>query len=368
MKRRTFIPTILMLLLAGVAVPSVVAQSGDARLPAVVKPKPKPKPTPTPPRRDEPAALPSSRPPARVPAIAFNQLVTAALDPTNSGIITTGIYYDDYLLKATDSDVFTIILQSPDPRVNVQVYNAKNQGLPTLRDPRSSEFKLDTPGGTLPESGEYRVRVYGVISDQSTGAVGYTLRINRTGLTEDGYRERLETITEAFRQEKNVDETISKLDQLINDDENRPGAYELLGVMHLYQRNDLNKAVSMMEKALKLGGAAIFSVSFDPVLGRRLQKKPDGKYDWTEVKSGWLRILPDQVTLTDASDEQQFIFNLNGAQIKEIGPQKGAQIPVIYIRPQTSQRHPFAFSPGTRRQEEADVILKLIKQYVPPRG
>lgn len=368
--RRMFIQIPLSLILIGAFATAVVGQTGDARLPAVVKPKPKPKPTPTPTpgRREEPIAPPSSRAPAKVPPLVFNQVITAALDPQTSGIITNGIYYDDYLMTATSADIFTIMLQSADPRVNVQVYTKAGQGLPTLRDPRSSEFKLDTPGATLPEDGEFRVRVYGVISDAGGGAVGYTLRLNRTGLTEDGYRERLEAITAAFQPSQNTEETITRLEQLVNDDDNQPGAHELLGVMYLYHRKDANKAVTAMEKAIKLKGAAIFSVTYDPQLGRKPVKKSDGKYDWFESHTGWLRIQPDLVALVDSTNEQVYVFNLNGAQIKEALPMKNAPMPILHIRPVTQQRYPFAFSPGSKAVAEIDLILKFIRQYAPPRS
>ncbi|MBX3277188.1 MAG: hypothetical protein KF868_04195 [Acidobacteria bacterium] len=370
MMRRLIVqfPLSLILICAFAAVTS--GQSGDARLPAVVKPKPKPKPTPPPTsvKREEPTPPPSSRPPATVPALAFNRLITAALDTQKSGIITTGIYYDDYLLTATSADVFTIMLQSADQRVNVQVYTKAGEGLPTLKNPQSSEFKLDTPGATLPEDGEYRIRVYGVIADQGDVPVGYTLRINRTGLTEDGYRDRLEAITGAFKPGENTDETISRLEQLVNDDDNQPGAHELLSVMYLYHRKDAKKAETAMDKAIKLKGAAIFSVTYDPQLGRKLVKKPDGSYDWTESRTGWLRIQQELVTLVDATNEQLFIFNLSGSQIREVGPLRNSQMPILQIRPVAQQRFPYAVSPGTKTQAEIDLILKFIRQYAPPRG
>ena len=67
-------------------------------------------------------------------------MVTSNLDPQKSGQIKVGIYYDEFMLSATDADVFTIFLQSPNPALAVQVYEKEGKGLPTLRDPRSGEF------------------------------------------------------------------------------------------------------------------------------------------------------------------------------------------------------------------------------------
>lgn len=346
----------------------VYGQGGDARLPATGKAKPKPT-TPRVVPREEPVVLPSARPPAKVPALTFNQLVTATLDPQTAGQIKVGIYYDEYLLKGSDDDIFTIFLQSPNPNLTVQVYDDAGRGLPTLRDPRSGEFKLDTQGGTLPGSADYRVRVVGVVGEGSGGPVGYTLRLNRTGLTENGYQERLQSIILAFNapETKNVEETIAKLERLVNDDENQPGGYELLGVMYLYHLNDLVKAAASMEQAIKLKGAAVFRVTHDPVLGRSPRKKPDGQYDWVESKTSWLRVQPDHLALADAANEQAFVFSLTGSQIREaISSKVGTMLIVALKTP--AQSKGYSFSPGTKGQAEADLILKMVRAYVPPRG
>ena len=343
-----------------------LAQGGSGKLPAPKTP-PKPKPTPKP-VREEPVPPPSSRPPASVPPIAFNQLITGSLDPKSSGQIKTGIYYDEYLMQGSDDDIFTIFLQSPNTGLTVQVYDAQGHGLPTLRDPRSGEFKLDTQGATLPAVGEYRVRVVGVVADNSP-AIGYTIRLNRTGLTEAGYQERLQSIILAFNspETKNVDETITKLEGLVDLDGSQPGGYELLGVMYLYHRNDVSKAATAMENAIRLKGAAVFRVVHDPVLGRAPRKKPDGTYDWVESKTSWLRIQPDQLSLADMTNEQESIFSLTSSQIREALPSKAGTLPIISLKTPT-QAKGYSFSPGTKAQSEADLILKMLRTYVPPRG
>ena len=368
MKEQNVFQAIILLLAIGCVVPHVYGQGGDARLPGST-PRTRPKPTPKPVVKDEPVVPPppSTRAPANVPPIAFNQLITAGLDPQTSGQIKVGIYYDEYTLKATDADIFTMFLQTPNPGLTVQVYDAAGRGLPTLRDPRSGEFKLDTQGGTLPGAGEYRLRVVGVVPE-ATGAIGYTLRVNRTGLTETGYQERLQSIIAAFNapETKNVDETIAKLEQLVNDDDNQPGGYELLGVIYLYHRNDPTKAGAAMEKSIKLKGAAVFRVTYDPVLGRRPTKKPDGQYDWVESKNAWLRVQPDHLVLADVSNEQEPVFSLAGNQIKEVTVVKTGTLSTISVKTPV-QAKGYAFCPGTKGQGETDLILRMLRTYVPPR-
>ncbi len=346
----------------------VLGQGGAARLPGSKPAKPKPTPKVVP--KEEVVPLASARPPAKVGPIDYNQLVTASLDPRTSGQIKAGIYYDEYTLAGSDDDIFTIFMQSPNPALTVQVYDASGKGLPTLRDPRSGEFKLDTQGGTLPGSGEYRLRVVGVLTDTGPAApVSYTIRLNRTGLTETGYQEKLQAIILAFNapETKNIDETITKLERLVDQDGTQPGGYELLGVMYLYHRNDAVKAAAAMENAVKLKGAAVFRVTHDSVPGRAPRRKPDGQYDWVESRTSWLRIQPDLMALTDMTNEQESIFSLNGSQLKEATQAKVGTMTVLSIKTPTQSRG-YSFSPGTKGQAEADLILKMIRTYVPPRG
>jgi hypothetical protein len=369
MNKQTLLITFVLLLVITSGTTQVSAQGGDARLPGAKTTKPKPTPTPaTKTVRDEPPAPPVTRAPASITPVAFNQLVTGGLDPQKSGQIKVGIYYDDFSVTLSEADLFTIFLQSANPALAVQLYEKEGKGLPTLRDPRSGEFKLDTPGGTVPKVGEYHVRVVGAV-DPSIGPIGYTLRLNRTGLTEAGYQARLQAITAAFNSpdSKNIDDTISSLEKLTSDDGNQPGAWELLGVMYLYHKNDQAKAAAAMDKAIALKGAAVFRVTYDPLPGRRANKKPDGQYDFVDPKSGWLRIMPDRLMLVDAANEAAHVLNLSSSQIKEVTPSKMNTLSVILLK-SVDQSRPYAFTPASKSQPEIDLILKTIRQHVPPRG
>jgi hypothetical protein len=371
MKKRTLLITCLLLLVITSGTTYVFAQGGDARLPGAKSTKTKPTPTPAaakPVKEELPPPPPATRAPASITPVVFNQLVTGSLDPQQSGQIKVGIYYDEFSVALSDADLFTIFLQSANPALAVQIYEKEGKGLPTLRDPRSGEFKLDTTGGTVPKEGEYRIRVVGAV-DPSIGPVGYTLRLNRTGLTESGYQFRLQAITAAFNapDSKNIDDTISRLEKLAADDDSEPGAWELLGVMYVYHKNDLVKAAAAIEKAIALKGAAVFRVTYDPQPGRKANKKPDGKYDFVDPKSGWLRITPDRLQLVDAANEAAQVLNLTSSQIKEVTPSKMNTLLVILLK-SVDQSRPYAFTPGSKSQPEIDLILKTIRQHVPPRG
>lgn len=356
--------------------PAVLAQ-GSGDLPSTPKGKARParpKPTP-PPKAVEPVkeaakpAVVTRREPASTPPIAFNQNASASLDPEKSGQISAGNYYDEYLLTATSGDIFTIQLQTADPSLSVQVFDQDRAGLPILKDPRTSEFRLGTPGGTLPGDGEYRVRVLGVIPDPKTGPVGYTLKVNRTGLTDAGYQARLQEIVAAFNspETKNVEEAIGRLEQLSRDDPPRPGAYEMLGVIYLYHQPNLEKAAGLMEQAIKLNGAATFKVTHDTALGRRPVKKPDGQFDWVEPRAAWLKIRNDQVSLGDAENAQQVVFSLSGQQVKELTLTRVSSLPLVSLKAH-GQAKPYLINPGTKAQPESDLIMRLIRTHVIKKG
>jgi hypothetical protein len=369
-------------LLASLLLFSLPVRAQESGLPPL--PKPKAKPTPSPKTAATPKPKSSANPkstakesplapanlrrePARIPTITFNQVAEGNLDPKTSGRISQHSYYDEYALTATTADIFTIQLQTSAPQLAVQVFDRSQTGLPILKDPRTSEFRLDTAGGTLPADGEYRVRVLGAPIEAQSSPIAYTLKINRTGLTEAGYQARLQQIVTAFRSPgpKEVDEAITKLTELTQADPNRPPAYEMLGVLYLYHRNDVAKAVSSMEQSLKLGGSATFRVTHDSQWRRPVRKQGEN-FDWEEQRLSWLKIRPGQVTLIDVTDARRISFSLGSQQIKEI--KLNAPSPIFTITPAGPRSKPYFFSAGTRLRAEAEVIINMINDYVRKKG
>ena len=372
----------IFFLLTFACVASIAAQAqGLGDLPPVKTPKPK-IPTPTTPRpritpTPKPKAIPKSTPtpklvptspvsykraPATLPQLSFNQPTAGNLDPKTSGRITATSFYDEYKLTATGADLFTIQLQTSNPSLAVQIYDNNQAGQPILKDPQSGDFKLNTPNSTLPGDGEYRVRVLGTIAEEKSPAIAYTLNIKRSGLTEEGYTARLQQIVTAYNSAggKNAEETISKIEELIAADPNKAKGYETLAAAYLYNRNDQVKAVSFMETAIKLGGAAMFKVTHDSQ-GRRPEKKGDG-FEFTELRTSWLYIRPDQITLIDTADSQRIYFSVGGKQLLEVS--RIGQVPMITIKQSAPRSKPYLIRPVTKNQAESDIIVNLIKNYV----
>ncbi len=199
--------------------------------------------------------------------------------------------------------------------------------------------------------------------EATAAPIAYTLKLNLTGLTDDGYRARLQQLILAFNASggKGADLAIAKLEQLARDEPRKAGAYERLGLLYLYQRHDLTQALRQMEQSLKLGGAAIFQITHDSQW-----RQPDRKgqtLTWKDQRRGWLNIRSGQIEVTN-SDEASLI-SASEQQIKEIGRVKDA--PVIELKGSTRNQSRY-FAPSSNDQAEVEAIINLIKTHVLRKG
>lgn len=360
-----------LLMLAMLLMPAgfdAYAQGGSGKLPPVPKtkttPTPKPRASATPKPETNNTSANLLRDPATVPPLTFNQAASGNLDPKTAGRLTQSSYYDEYALTALGGEVLVIQLQSANTTLAVQVFDKERAGLPILKDPRTGEFRLDTPDGGLPPGdGEYRVRVQIPNVEANAAPIAYTLKLNLTGLTDDGYSARLQQISLAFNASsgKGGDVAITKLEQLARDEPRKSGAYERLGMLYLYHGRNLQQALAQMEQAIKLGGSAIFQITHDSQW-----RQPAGKgqaLTWKDERNGWLNIRSGQIEVTN-SDEASLI-TASGQQIKEIVRMKDA--PVIEIK--GIGRNPSRyFSPSTKNEAEVEAIINLIKTHVLRKG
>ncbi|MDQ3010450.1 MAG: hypothetical protein M3X11_07080 [Acidobacteriota bacterium] len=329
---------------------NIQAQGGDARL----KPDTKPKPTPK-------AESKSSKPVAPVtPTLTFNQESKGRLDPRASEKAVGGALFEEFLLNAASSDLLTFQVQSEGAPLGLQILDKESNDVAVKKDAGTNEFKINTPTGAVPNDGEYRVRVTGQVSGKT--AIPYSLKVNRLGLTANIYNERFSQTVINFRENDpaSVDETLTKLEELVKDDSSKAGAFEMLGIIYLYNKQAFDKAEAAMQQAIKLNGAAVIKISYDSQW-RRMAKLKSGKYGWEDERTGWLRIRPGQVALTDPTNKT--LANLTGAQIKELSKILTATSNLVTITAD-NPRKPFIFAPGSGQQLEADLVIKLIQSYV----
>lgn len=330
---------------------NVLAQGGDARL------TPEAKPTPTPKGGTKPT---TKQPVVPVtPTLAFNQESKGRLDPRGSEKGAGGSLYEEYILNAKSQDLITFLIQSENTSLGLQILDKDKAEVAVAKDATSGEFKIKTPSGGLPNDGEYRVRVSGPAAGK---AVPYLLKVNRLGLLPGVYNERFNQIVINFRETDpaSVDETLPKLEELAKDDGNRASTFEMLGIIYLYNKRDFEKAEAAMAQAIKLKGAAVVKITYDGQW-RRMVKLKSGSFGWEDARTGWLRIRPGQLTLTDPANKT--LVSVNGMQIKELAKVLTATSNLITITGENARRQ-FIFSPGSGEQAEADLVIKLIQNHV----
>lgn len=341
---------------------SAFAQSGTGTLPkGGTTPTPKPRPTTTKPAVTKPAA-PAVPAPAVTPVLVFNQESPGRLDPKLSKKDAGGNLFEEYLLNAKSDQLLTFRLQGGSAAIGLQILDKDLKEIAVSKNAASGEFKINSPTGALPADGEYRVKVTG---KGSKTPIPYTLTVNRLGLIANAYDERFNKIYTAYAglpetDSAAIDETVAKLEELANDDGSRATTFEMLGIIYLYNKHNVEKAGQAMEQAIKLNGAAVIKIGFDSQW-RRMTKLKSGEYGWEDARSGWLRIRPGQLALTDPSNKT--LASLNGTQIKELAKILTATSNLVTITAE-NPRKPFIFAPATGAQAEADLVIKLIQNYV----
>ena len=356
MKRQLISLMIILPLLSVFFTLEVYAQGGTPKLTGT-EPAPAPAPKPKAGPRDTRSPTPSHTP--VIHTLAFGEWRNGRLDPKTSDKNADGRHYEEMILNAKSEDWLTFHVEGDNPLLGVQILDKSNAEVPVAKDP-SGDFKINTPTGGLPADGEYRVRVTGVLIGGT--ASPFKINVNRLGLTTTVYVERYQNIYSNYRKEDPVSvvETVAKLEALGRDNPSRSTAFELLGIIHLEVRRDIENAEAAMEKALKANGSAVFQISFDSQW-RRMAKLRSGNFGFEESRSGWLKIGPGQLTITDLGGKT--LGAMNGQQIKELSKNLvGAQAMVTITANNT--RKPYVFATKTLAQPETDLVMRLIQNYV----
>lgn len=341
------------------ALASARLQGGDAKLSSEKKPSSEKKSTPaTTPRSNAKSVKPiePATPIVTGPVtLSFNQEAKSLLDPRHTE------KFADFLFEAKNTDLLAIKLSSDNAALTVQLFDKENRAVALLKDSATGELRLNTATGGPPADGEYRLRVTGPVGGKT--AAPFTIKINRLGLTSNVYNERLQKIYANLRESNpaSVDETLTKLEELTNDDGQRSAAFELLGIIYLNNRQDVVKAEAALTQALKLNGMAMIRISFDSQW-RRLAKLRSGKLGWEDARTGWLHLRSGQLEFTDASHSA--MTTLKAAQIKSLAKIVTDDNHMITITAENAPQ-PFIFAPGSMQlAAAADLIVRLIQNYV----
>lgn len=351
---RIFVVFAISLFASLMAPTFVFAQGGEGKL------TPAPKPTPIPKGTAKTTTPKPAAPPVPVtPTIVLNQALKARIDPKSSDKAPGGGLYEEFILNARADDWLNFKIESENHDLTVQVVDANKAEVAVARDSGQGTFKVNTQTGGLPVDGEYRLRV---AAAAGVPATPFTLTVNRLGLTTNVYNDRFQKIYFSIRENEpaTIDEAIAKFEELAKDDAARPTTFEQLGILYLYNKSDVEKAEKAMEQAISLNGAAVVRISFDSQW-RRMGRLRNGKTDWEDAKSGWLRIRPGQAALTDPSNKA--LASVNGPQIKELANITASNYYLVMVTVEGARR-PFIFAPGSKTKAEADLVVKLIQNHV----
>jgi len=291
--------------------------------------------------------------------LAFGEGKNGRLDPKTSDKNVDGSYYEEMILNAKSEDWLTFHVEGDNPLLGLQILDKNNAEVPVAKDP-SGDFKINTPTGGVPADGEYSVRVTGVIIGKT--ATPFKINVNRLGLTTTAYVERFQNIYSNYRKEDSVSvvTTVAKLEELGRDNPSRSSAFELLAIIHFEVRKDIENAEAAMERALRAKGSAVFQISFDNQW-RRMAKLRTGNFGFEDARSGWLKIEPGQLTVTDLSGKM--LGTLNGQQIIELSRNLVDKHALVTINANNTKK-PYVFATKTMAQAEADLVIRLIQNHV----
>jgi hypothetical protein len=193
-------------------------------------------------------------------------------------------------------------------------------------------------------------------------ALPFTIKVNRLGLTPIAYSERFSKIYSGYNSQDpaSVQATVAQLEELSKDDPTRPTAFELLGMIYLDPLKEVEKADAALEQAIKAKGVALIKISYD-AQWRRMAKSRSGEYGFEDARTGWVKIGPGQVTLTDAGNKP--LATVSGAQIKEFAKSMVSAYSMVSITADNTKK-PYVFIPKSTAVAETDLIIKLIQNHV----
>ncbi len=364
MKNRSFLHITLILISTIFLSFAGFAQGGSGDLPPVPKTSSKSKPKTVPKTKTSikaPVKIATAKEPSKIDTINFDKTIEGKIETATAGRMPPSTYYQEYIFNATDADLFAIELKSINSDLKLEIEDKNKNSLPLKRDEVSGDYRLNTVGFTLPESGEYRVKVLTALNTTPSTPIQYTLKFAHSGLTAEGYQARLQQIISAFNLpgERKIDETIAQLERLAQDDDKKAGAFEYLGMLYNEYKQDAPKAATAMLQAIKLGGSATFKITHDSRWRRPVVDKKLKKLVWQEQRTNWLKISAKQLVVTEFTAQDKTVVALNATQIKEV--ERFAQSPFASLKHTNKALKPEVIGVAFSNPAEADMAVDLIK-------
>jgi len=161
---------------------------------------------------------------------------------------------------------------------------------------------------------------------------------------------------------RNAARATQLLTQAIRLDSAQPRAYQLLGFTQLYLQNDIAGAEVNMRRAVELGGSASFRVFHDHANG-----------SFKETCAGTLFVTKTGVTFK--ADDGRDTFEAEDADVREIKTNSlaggafgallgGKDLGAFHIKVRRGKETKnYNFAPLTKKKNESELIITLVKSY-----
>jgi tetratricopeptide (TPR) repeat protein len=160
----------------------------------------------------------------------------------------------------------------------------------------------------------------------------------------------------AYLDQGRFNEALNAFEEIWEQDQTDPTIAENLAMAYLYADHDLNKARALSERAIQAGGKASFLVQHPH------EKVGFLSGDMVDFCTGRLSISRDRLVFT--AKDQQHSFAVEKGQIKEIKANHvyGSKRGLYHI--QTADKKTYNFRPKTWSEEEQQLILGLVNEYI----
>ena len=161
---------------------------------------------------------------------------------------------------------------------------------------------------------------------------------------------------------RNAARATQLLTQAIQLDASQPRAYQLLGFTQLYLQNNIAEAEKNMRRAIELGGSASFRVFHDHANG-----------SFKDTCSGTLFVTKTNITFK--ADDARDTFEALDADVREIKTNSlaggtfgallgGRDLGAFHIKVKRGKdTKNYNFAPLTKKKNESELIIALVKSY-----
>lgn len=160
----------------------------------------------------------------------------------------------------------------------------------------------------------------------------------------------------AYLDQGRFNDAVNVLEQVWEQDQGDPAVAENLAMAYLYADHHFEKAKALAERSIQAGGKASFLVQHPH------EKIAFASGDMADFCSGRLSVSLKKLVFT-ASDERHS-FVVEKGQLKEIEANRvyGSGRGMYHIR--TSDKKNYNFRPRSWSQQEQELILLLVNEYI----